>query len=69
MGPKRALPPASQPPPRTAKKPHLEVSNKSSKWNKGDFTLVSSDDITFRIDTHYLLSARWVVVVDTTTTT
>ncbi|KAL1411782.1 hypothetical protein Q8F55_002749 [Vanrija albida] len=32
----------------------------SHSWQDGDFTLVSSDDITFRIDTHYLQSASGV---------
>lgn len=27
-------------------------------WQSGNFTLVSSDDVTFRFDTHYLQSAR-----------
>lgn len=31
-------------------------------WTTGDFTLVSSDHVRFRVPSYYLLAARWAII-------
>lgn len=59
-----ATAPADQSAERRLKRPRTEVDAPEIKddifWIKGDFTIISSDHIRFRVDHHYLLSARYV---------
>lgn len=49
--------------PRKAPLSRPPAPTEDSVYKSGDFALISSDNVSFKVNTHYLLSARYVEAV------